>query len=192
MPRIVGIDPSLRSVGWVVRSQGGYLSGIVSAPKLPVESYLNRYQKIVRGLCTRVQKGDMIILEDYAVYIPKRGQVPQSVIQLIELGGILRLSLRNRTSYHPILVPPAVLKKFATGKGRAQKDQVMLSVYKTWGLEFDTHDETDAWVLSQIGMSLFGLDDTHLNKARRECLETVKRNHIFSDELMTFLKEVSQ
>ena len=49
-------------------------------------------------------------------------------------------------------VPPRTLKKFVTGKGNSQKDQMRLAVYKTWQFENDELDVIDAFGLAQFGV----------------------------------------
>jgi crossover junction endodeoxyribonuclease RuvC len=71
-----------------------------------------------------------------------------------ELGGTLRILLfENKIQY--IDIAPSQIKKFATGKGNAQKDHVLLAVYKKWGIEFKTNDEADAFVAAQVVRAMF-------------------------------------
>ena len=51
------------------------------------------------------------------------------------------------------MVAPQALKKFVTGKGNVKKDQMKLAVFKRWGVEFPTTDETDAYALAQWGQA---------------------------------------
>ncbi len=56
-----------------------------------------------------------------------------------------------------VLVQPATLKKFATGKGNAPKDLVRDAARDRGGLPAGvTSDECDAWWLRQIGLHLVG------------------------------------
>jgi len=43
------------------------------------------------------------------------------------------------------------VKKFATGKGTAKKEDMAVAIYKRWNKEFGTNDEADAYVLAKIG-----------------------------------------
>lgn len=70
-----------------------------------------------------------------------------------ELGGVTRLAVHD--ALHeicppPLIVPPTSLKKFATGKGNVPKDNVMLAVFKKWGVEFKSNDLADAYTVARV------------------------------------------
>lgn len=73
---------------------------------------------------------------------------------LVEVGTGVRLGL-HVNNITPIVVAPNTLKKFATGKGNAKKDQIMLAVYKRWGYDSKTNNIADAFVLAKIAERLF-------------------------------------
>lgn len=71
-----------------------------------------------------------------------------------ELGGVLRVMMfENEIDYDE--VPPLRLKQFATGKASAEKDHILLAVFKKWGIEFKTNDEADAFILAQMARVLW-------------------------------------
>jgi crossover junction endodeoxyribonuclease RuvC len=45
---------------------------------------------------------------------------------------------------------PSQIKKFATGKGNAKKDLILLSCYKKWGVSFTSHDTADAYAIARL------------------------------------------
>lgn len=70
-----------------------------------------------------------------------------------ELGGITRLVVHQvygEICGPALIVPPSSLKKFATGKGNAPKDNVLLAVFKKWGVEFKSNDLADAYTAARI------------------------------------------
>lgn len=70
-----------------------------------------------------------------------------------ELGAVVKLSLRQSLGdpvCYPTIVVPTQVKKFATGKGTAAKNTILLAVYKKWGVEFQSDDEADAYTLARI------------------------------------------
>lgn len=69
-----------------------------------------------------------------------------------ELGGMVKMEFfDNFPAYpYPLIVTPNQLKKYATGKGTSKKQEVMLAVYKTWGVEFSDDNMADAYVLAQM------------------------------------------
>lgn len=73
----------------------------------------------------------------------------QMANKLGELGGIVRLTLAQY-GYNPLVVPPTSLKKYVTGKGNIQKNQMLLHVYKKWGVEFTDDNAADSYALAKI------------------------------------------
>jgi len=73
--------------------------------------------------------------------------------QIGELGGTLKLFFFDNDIPF-IIITPGQVKKYATGKGNAKKPEMAVGVYKKWGVEFPTDDETDAFVLAKIGEAL--------------------------------------
>ena len=70
----------------------------------------------------------------------------------------------------PIVVPPTVRAKYATGKGNAGKDEVLAAVVRRYdNAPVENHDQADAFVIAMIAARLSGspLDDpmpkTHLS-----------------------------
>ncbi|NIY68019.1 crossover junction endodeoxyribonuclease RuvC [Streptomyces malaysiensis] len=75
--------------------------------------------------------------------------------ELGELGGVMKLALIS--AYRPSVlhvVAPTAVKKYATGSGRADKDRMLLAVYKRWGYEASSHDAADAYTLAHIAAAL--------------------------------------
>ena len=67
-----------------------------------------------------------------------------------ELGGMVKLSLIIDGVY-PLIVAPSMLKKYVTGKGTGvQKNQMLLNIYKKWGIEFTDDNAADAYGLAKI------------------------------------------
>jgi crossover junction endodeoxyribonuclease RuvC len=72
-----------------------------------------------------------------------------------ELGAIVKLVCYNELDgfegKYPYIIPPTTLKKYITGKGAGvQKNQILLNVYKKWGVEFSDDNAADSYVLARI------------------------------------------
>ena len=74
-----------------------------------------------------------------------------------ELGGMIKLALydeyrfKNVPAAFPIIVPPTSLKKYITAKGNGvAKNQILLAVYKKWGIEFTDDNAADSYGLARI------------------------------------------
>ena len=75
----------------------------------------------------------------------------QMANMLGELGGTVKLTLRDTFDTYPLIVPPTVLKKYATGKGQGiSKSQILMNVYKKWGVEFTDDNAADSYVLAHL------------------------------------------
>jgi crossover junction endodeoxyribonuclease RuvC len=145
----IGIDPSLTATAVVaVAGKGQMVKSTIcktawDGPKRLV-SIRDQVDRFIG------QFGDQVVLigiEHYAMGA-KWGREAAG-----ELGGILRVAMYEEGCEY-IEIAPMQLKQFATGKGTAQKDHVLMAVYKKWGLEFRTNDEADAFVLAQMARAV--------------------------------------
>jgi len=72
-----------------------------------------------------------------------------------ELAGMVKLLLFDLypsvpEARFPLVVQPSTLKKYITGKGRVDKNQVLLQVFKKWGVEFNDDNAADSYGLARI------------------------------------------
>ncbi len=136
------MDPSTVT-GWVAFHKGGHHEwGEQQFKKLKgierVDSFLGWTDEIMTEY-----KPELVCIEGYGF-----GN-KHTLATLVEIGTAIRLAIHAHGCQY-IEVPPPTLKKFATGKGNAQKDQIMLAVYKKWGFEAATNNIADAYVLAKM------------------------------------------
>jgi crossover junction endodeoxyribonuclease RuvC len=133
---VVGVDPSLSSTG-VALADGGFATISTSAkgPKR-LEAIRDRLLKIALPC-------DIVVIEGYSM------ASHQGAHQLGELGGVLRLALWQAGVPY-VEVAPTRLKKWATGKGNAPKDQVLAKAARRWP-GVSNNDEADAAWLRDMG-----------------------------------------
>ena len=68
-----------------------------------------------------------------------------------EIGAAVKLVLYQQYGIYPLVIPPTTLKKYMTGKGNAAgKSQIMLQVYKKFGIELLDDNAADAYALAKI------------------------------------------
>lgn len=95
---------------------------------------------------------DVAVIEGYAMGVQGAG-----VRSNAELGGVIRLLLYD-LGIGIITVPPASLKLFATGSGRAQKhemiDAAVVDANGLYGIGDD--NQADAYWLRQLGLAVVG------------------------------------
>jgi len=95
-----------------------------------------------------------------------------------EAGGIIKTMLIQQ-GIRWIEIAPTSLKKFATGKGRADKNTVILRVFKRWGFDpedYDIEDDeaedaSDSYAMGKVCYHLFSCDIEGLNKKQIEVID---------------------
>jgi crossover junction endodeoxyribonuclease RuvC len=97
----------------------------------------------ITGLLRGDLKPDLICIENYG-FNSNTGNAQA------ELGGVLRRRF-YKEGIEYIVVAPSQLKKFVQAK---EKEFIIKEVFKRWEMEFDTHDETDAFVLAKIAEAI--------------------------------------
>lgn len=149
--RVMGLDPSLTCTGVVVvgpPTHEGAESVFGAVIKTKPGDITPRLDLIAGEIMELVllHRPELICIEGLA--FGARGQA------MLDLAGLHHVIRRDLMHYRVEVVAPQALKKFVTGKGNTKKDQMRLAVYKKWGVEFLTTDETDAYALAQWGQAL--------------------------------------
>lgn len=158
---IIGIDPSLVHTGLCRLTEGKIkdkksdLLAIKSkAEGTSIASRFPRMHKIVEQVidfCIE-KKPDLLVIEGYAFRAKGR------VFDLGEFGGLLREALLSINT--PIIeIEPTKLKKFITGKGRCEKEEMMVEVFKRYKLDFDDDNLCDAFSLAIFVYSKHCIDN---------------------------------
>jgi Holliday junction resolvasome RuvABC endonuclease subunit len=82
----------------------------------------------------------------------------QSALVLGELAATVKLALWDYFMDYdhqdhlrvPLQVPPMTLKKYAAGKGNAKKQEMLMQIYKRWGIEFNDDNAADSYALARL------------------------------------------
>lgn len=173
-PNVLGFDPSLVSSGYAYSTPDGtILSGRVRPKKLRGEARLDfisaQFEQLIDNLFLHYRSPPLIVYEGYAMGM--RG-TPGRFFDIGELGGVLKL-IAYRKYLRVLLVPPANLKKFATGKGNADKETIASVLADSRGLSFANDDEMDAFILMEMGQAY--LEPRRARASyRKEALSTCK------------------
>ena len=112
-----------------------------------------------------------ICIEDYAFNSLGKSN---NITMQAELGGVVKnWALTNRFPF--ITIPIFSSKKFMMGKVEKGKDLVLLTIYKKYGLSFNTSDEADAFCVAVVGgmLAYYTLsgDNVHLLSYEKEVIE---------------------
>lgn len=169
---ILGLDLSLLNTGWVILNDKGMLvnAGVIKSKKKGVE----RLNDIDLRLWSKTVKEcdiQLAVIEGYAFGI-RNGRS----FSIGELGGVIKATLCNNYIPYYVVSPPS-LKKFITGKGRCDKNEIMKEVYKKWNVDLKSEHENDAYGLARIGLEISrckkSTDLKKLLKYEKEVIKTV-------------------
>jgi crossover junction endodeoxyribonuclease RuvC len=166
---VMGIDPKVTGTGVAVIKDGSLIfNQTITSKKEGLFRALDIEEKILQ-LYKRFNC-DIVVIEGY-------GFASKKIVTTAELVGILKRAFLKEVDPVPqiVIVAPTQLKQFATGKGNAKKEFIMLEIFKRWGVEFETDDEADAFVLAKIGHILLnGNNDEGLTKIQKKVIKKIK------------------
>lgn len=140
--RILGLDLSLTATGWALVWDGSPRWGVIKSKSREVKR-LAEIRNGVLDILNQTQPS-LAVIEGYSY------GSHQGMAGLAELGGVIRLLLLDMAIPF-IVVAPATNKKFATGKGNAEKDLMLKRVFQHWGADMSNNNEADAFALAQFG-----------------------------------------
>ena len=133
--KIIAFDLSLTATGYATPETVGLL-------KPPDLNGLARLQWIRDNVVRLAALSMIAVVEGYSFGSGNRAH------HLGELGGVVRLALHE--AKHPLVViPPHSQAKYATGKGNAPKEAVLVEAVKRLQYAGHDHNESDAlWLLA--------------------------------------------
>lgn len=143
-----GIDQSLTgfAISFIqANDPNKYTAWVYKSPHFGVER-LKDIQEFMREVFYEYEARGGKVLD-----VAMEGSVLQSpaALKLGELAGAVKLELLYKNIY-PMQVPPMTLKKFASGKGNSKKQEMLLQMYKRWGIEFSDDNAADAYALARL------------------------------------------
>lgn len=175
---ILGIDFSLTATGVCVISDGEAECATIKSVK---EETWDGFPKRVADMTQRIVSWVDDHEEPAALIIESPSFASKSSsLDRIHGGWWLLVADFLRRGYDtPLLVTPAQVKKFATGKGNAHKEDVRLAVDRRYpDVPVSSNDEADALILAAIGAAVFGRPfNGALTKLQAELVEKVRLRH---------------
>jgi Holliday junction resolvasome RuvABC endonuclease subunit len=157
---VIGIDPSLTATG--LAYDGGQLT-IRTDSDQPDGLRLD----ILRATITGALHGARLaVVEDLPTHAHGAGRTGMA-------QGVIRLALYE-LDIPLLIVTPATLKKFATGKGNAGKADMRMALYQRAGLDLRDDNQVDAWWLRALGCHLIDIPLVELPKSHLVALDKVK------------------
>lgn len=165
--KIVGLDMSLTSTGVAVCDRSGAYSTYLIAPSKGTEGDLTaRIGQVQEQLNHLIVTADMIVYE--GLVHRSQGAWALAMVQGVFHGILAR---EDATPDRVVEVPPATLKKWATGKGNASKRAMLTQAVRELDYPGDSDDEADALWLLSIGLELAGYPLMKASAARLALLE---------------------
>ena len=156
---VLGLDLSLTATGWALVWDGSPKWGVIKSRNRSVKR-LSEIRNAVLDIINQTQ--------------PSYGS-SQGMAGLAELGGVIRLLLLDM-GIPFIVVAPATNKKFATGKGNAEKDLMLKRVFQHWAADMSNNNEADAFALAQFGRCY--LNQEGFCDYQTKTVETYKRKEL--------------
>lgn len=146
---VVGIDQSYSGFAVTAMAAQGealYQSWVYGAPGSGVVRLADIETWLSSRLVELVQLGFKI--QDFGMEGYSYGA--QMAHMAGELGGMVKLTLLG-AGHYPLIIPPANVKKYVTGKGTGvQKNQMLLQVFKNYGVEFDDDNAADSYAIARM------------------------------------------
>jgi Holliday junction resolvasome RuvABC endonuclease subunit len=168
-PRVVGIDLSLNSTGVaIIAEHRAWTTTLI--PKWeghPAKGH-RRLQLIADKITEWCADADLILIEGAAFGMPN---------QAFQMGGawyVVTHALWNEGQPY-VVVPPACIKKYATGKGNAKKDLVGYEAVRRFpSVMMTTNDEADALWLAHMGCDWLGWPLITVPLANRTAMDSIR------------------
>jgi Holliday junction resolvasome RuvABC endonuclease subunit len=151
----IGIDQSLTGFAVTFLTQNDPKQFITYVYKSPYNG-VQRLKDISKWLVSKLE----LTRDNYILDVAMEGTVlaSQSALILGELSATVKLTLWDYFDPYtkqpylqtPLQIPPMTLKKFATGKGTAKKQEMLLQIYKRWDVEFNDDNAADSYALARL------------------------------------------
>lgn len=166
MIEVVALDLSLRETG-VMRSDG---PGLITYKLPPMATETDRVKRLryLGQACDRVCRGaDVVVIEGHSF-----GSKNTHAHSLGELHGVVKTVLLQRGITF-VVIPPTVLKKWATGRGNATKDQVLVAAVRD-GFEGDNNNAADAFHLYRLTLAHYRNGDEIAPAYRAQVVRSIR------------------
>ncbi|MBX9392224.1 Holliday junction endonuclease [Streptomyces sp. TRM72054] len=165
--RVAGLDLSITAPGLCLPD------GTAITIKTNTKDGDRRLQQIASEVGLALGEGDdgighgvdLVVIEDLPTHAKSAG------ITGMVHGAVRLVLLDFATPY--VLITPATLKAYATGRGNADKTAMAIAALKRAGREFGDDNQCDAFWLRAAALDWYGVPEFDMPKAQRERLGKV-------------------
>lgn len=159
-PRVLGLDLSISATGIAAPD------GTTHVLKLHASNGDQRLSIILDAITDQLNQGvDLAVIEDLPTHAQGAGITGM-------VHGVARWALID-TGTPYALVPPASLKKYATGRGNATKPDMRMALFQRAGIDLRDDNECDAWWLRAMGLDHLGHPPVPMPTTHRAALEKI-------------------
>lgn len=162
--RYVGLDLSTKTGLVILDESGNVLTEKEITSKIKTDP--QRMIDLTEQVLSHLKKDDIIAIEGFSYGSRGKGMSFQ-----FGYGYSVQIALYTN-DYDYLIVTPSQVKKYATGKGNASKDNMILPIYKKWNFEHESDNVRDAFVLAQIARAT--KVDLNLTNYQKEIIKTIK------------------
>jgi crossover junction endodeoxyribonuclease RuvC len=165
-PCVVGLDLSLTSTGFAVVTAIGRNAETIKRPQYKGVARLRSIRDAITNRVDGVLPR-LVVIEGYSF-----GSRASHAHSLGELGGVVRVALEE-LGVRWVDLPPSTLKKYATGRGNADKGLMLAEAVRRLGYAGSSNDEADALWLACAGHHLLGHPVVELPKTHAVALDGI-------------------
>lgn len=155
---LIGIDPSLTATGIATPEDTFTVKSKADGDGRLMDLYMQVFEQAVHA--------DFAAIEDLPTHAQGAGKTGMA-------QGAVRVALLNCSTEY-VKIPPACLKKYATGKGNATKPDMRMALYQRTGLDLRDDNQVDAWWLRAMLCDALGEPVCQLPKSHRDSLAKVE------------------
>lgn len=146
---VIGIDPSLTATGVAdVHGETTTVRADTVGDERLVQIVDAIHEAIHPAGAYSPLRVDLAVLEDLPTHGHGAGKTGMA-------QGVIRHQLQIAQIPY-VSVPPATLKKYATGRGNATKADMRMALYQRAGLDVRDDNQVDAWWLRALGLHVLG------------------------------------
>lgn len=164
--KVVGLDLSMTATGMCWSTVGGASVWELVKTKGTSDARLVAIRDRIRERLDYIEPVDLVLIEGFlnkSMSAGITGMVHGAVrSMLIEYG------------YPYATLPPSSLKKYATGRGGADKRSMSVEAFKRGAVEFSDDNTCDAWWLWVAAGDHLGQPDISLPQVNRDALKSLK------------------
>ena len=165
---VLALDLSLNSTGYAWWDRGGHQGiGTLDPKGRRGPERLIWVREQVMHLADKKMYADLVAIEGYAFARTNQAH------QVGELGGVVRCALWD-AGIEFVEVAPSSVKKYATGKGNANKNAMLVAAGRRLGYEGDSNDEADAAWLCALVLDALGCPVVDVPASHRAAVAAVK------------------